>query len=419
MRSRDNIIGELDWVSILLYLVLVLFGWLSVYSASVDDFSKGLFDFSTRYGKQMLWIGLALFLALLILIIDAEFFSTFAFVFYFLMIGVLIGVLLFGKTVAGSKSWFQMGSFAIQPAEFAKFATALALAKYLSMLNVDMRQLKTKVVAIAILALPAVLILLQNDTGSALVYFSFVLVLYREGFSGIIFVLGIVMVVLFIVTLWFGNMYVAGALLLLSLLFLLFNKKRKKVYKLTIALLGLSLAYVFSVNYAFEHVLEPHQKTRIQVLLGIKKDIHGAGYNVNQAKIAIGSGGLTGKGYMKGMLTHNRFVPEQSTDFIFCTVGEERGFIGLFVMILLFVALMVRLVFLAERQRSQFSRIYGYGVVSVLFFHFTINIGMTIGLAPVVGIPLPFFSYGGSSLWAFTILLFIFLKQDANRLNVL
>ncbi len=419
MSRRNRIIGELDWVSILLYLVLVLYGWLSIYSASVDDFSKGLFDFSTRYGKQLLWIGMALFLALLILIIDAEFFSTFAFVFYFLMIGVLIGVLFFGKTVAGSKSWFQIGSFAIQPAEFAKFATALALAKYLSTLNVDLRLLKTKIVALAILALPAILILLQNDTGSALVYFSFVLVLYREGFSGIIFVLGVVMILLFIVTLWLGNLYVAGALIVLTLFFLLFNKKRKKNYKVTVAILALSLAYVFSVNYAFEHVLEPHQKTRIQVLLGMKKDIHGAGYNVNQAKIAIGSGGLTGKGYMKGMLTHNRFVPEQSTDFIFCTVGEERGFVGLFVMILLFVALMVRLVYLAERQRSQFSRIYGYGVVSVLLFHFTVNIGMTIGLAPVVGIPLPFFSYGGSSLWAFSILLFIFLKQDANRLNVL
>jgi len=330
-----------------------------------------------------------------------------------------MGVLLFGKTVAGSKSWFQIGSFAIQPAEFAKFATALALAKYLSTLNVNMRQLKTKIVAITILAVPAVLILLQNDTGSALVYFSFVLVLYREGFSGIIIVLGVIMTALFIVTLWLGNTYVAGTLVSLAIIYLVFVKKRKKRYKMVIAILALSLAYVFSVNYAFEKVLEPHQKTRIQVLLGMKKDIHGAGYNVNQAKIAIGSGGLKGKGYMNGMLTHNRFDPEQSTDFIFCTIGEERGFLGSALLIFLFAGLMVRLIYLSERQRSMFSRIYGYGVVSVLFFHFTVNIGMTIGLAPVVGIPLPFFSYGGSSLWAFTILLFIFLKQDANRLNVL
>ncbi len=419
MRTRGNTWANLDWLSIFLYLALVLYGWLSIYSASVEDGSKSIFDFSTRYGKQLIWIGLALFLALSILIIDAKFFSTFAYLFYFLMLVILIGVLLFGKTVAGSKSWFQIGSFAIQPAEFAKFATALALAKYLSTLNVDMRQLKTKIVAITILAVPAVLILLQNDTGSALVYFSFVLVLYREGFSGIIIVLGIIMTALFIFTLWFGNVYVALALTSLAVLYLIFNKKRKKKYKMVFAILALSLAFVFSVNYAFENVLEPHQKTRIQVLLGMKKDIHGAGYNVNQAKIAIGSGGLKGKGYLNGMLTHNRFVPEQSTDFIFCTIGEERGFIGSTVLILLFLILMIRLIYLSERQRSMFSRIYGYGVVSVLFFHFTINIGMTIGLAPVVGIPLPFFSYGGSSLWAFTILLFIFIKQDANRLNVL
>ncbi len=419
MRKRGNIIGRLDWVSVSIYIILILFGWLSIYSATVNDYSKGIFDLSSRYGKQILWIGLALFLALLILIIDAKFFSTFAYLFYFLIIIVLISVLLFGKTVAGSKSWFQIGNFAIQPAEFAKFITALTLAKYLSTLNVDMRRLKTKIVAITILSIPAVLILLQNDTGSALVYFSFVFVLYREGFSGFIIVLIVIMALLFIVTLWLGYVYVAITLTVLSFLYLLFNKKRKKYFKLIFSLLLLSLTYVFSVNYAFEHVLKPHQKIRIQVLLGIKKDIHGAGYNVNQAKIAIGSGGLTGKGYLKGMLTHNRFVPEQSTDFIFCTIGEERGFVGTFVLILLFVMLMVRLIFLAERQRSQFARIYGYGVVSILFFHIAVNIGMTIGLAPVVGIPLPFFSYGGSSLWAFTILLFIFLKQDANRLDVL
>ena len=419
MRSRSSIIGEPDWLSILLYLALIAFGWLSIYAASADDFSKSIFDMSTRYGKQLIWIGLALALAVLIFLIDAKFFSTFAYLFYFLMIVVLVGVLLFGKTVAGSRSWFQIGTFAIQPAEFAKFATALALSKYLSTLNVDIRQMKTKVISIAILALPTMLILLQNDTGSALVYFSFVLVLYREGFSGIIIVLAVIMAALFILTLWFGNLYVGGALILLAVLYLVFNKKRKKKLSVTLAILVLSLAYVFSVNYAFEHVLEPHQKTRIQVLLGMKKDIHNAGYNVNQAKIAIGSGGLTGKGYLNGMLTRNRFVPEQSTDFIFCTIGEERGFVGILVLFLLFVSLLIRLIFLAERQRSRFSRIYGYSVVSILFFHFAVNIGMTIGFAPVVGIPLPFFSYGGSSLWAFTILLFIFLKQDANRLNVL
>ena len=419
MIRREKIFGHLDWFSILLYLSLLIYGWLSIYSATAGEQTSLVLDLSQRYGKQILWIGMALLLAFTILIIDAKFFSTFAYVFYFLMIFILIGVLLFGKTVAGSKSWFEIGSFAIQPAEFAKFATALALAKYLSKLNIDLRVLKNKLVAITILAVPAVLILLQNDTGSALVYFAFVLVLFREGLSGLIIIAGILMAVLFTTTIIWGEVYVSAVLVLLTALGLLVNRRLRKIRMPVIAILALSVVFVFSVNYAFQHILEPHQRVRIQVMLGLKKDIHGAGYNVNQAKIAIGSGGLNGKGFRKGMLTQNHFVPEQSTDFIFCTVGEERGFIGSTVLILLFLALMIRIIVLAERQRSAFSRIYGYGVASVLFFHFTINIAMTIGLAPVVGIPLPFFSYGGSSLWSFTILLFIFLKQDANRLNVL
>ncbi len=419
MIRREKIFGHLDWFSILLYLSLLIYGWLSIYSATAGEQTTLVLDLSQRYGKQILWIGMALLLAFTILIIDAKFFSTFAYVFYFLMIFILIGVLLFGKTVAGSKSWFEIGSFAIQPAEFAKFATALALAKYLSKLNIDLRVLKNKLVAITILAVPAVLILLQNDTGSALVYFAFVLVLFREGLSGLIIIAGILMAVLFTTTIIWGEVYVSAVLVLLTALGLLVNRRLRKIRMPVIAILALSVVFVFSVNYAFQHILEPHQRVRIQVMLGLKKDIHGAGYNVNQAKIAIGSGGLNGKGFRKGMLTQNHFVPEQSTDFIFCTVGEERGFIGSALLILLFLALMIRIIVLAERQRSAFSRIYGYGVASVLFFHFTINIAMTIGLAPVVGIPLPFFSYGGSSLWSFTILLFIFLKQDANRLNVL
>jgi rod shape determining protein RodA len=332
---------------------------------------------------------------------------------------MLIGVLLFGITVAGSKSWFKLGSFAIQPAEFAKFATALALAKYLSLLHIDISRLKTKVIAVGLIFTPSVLILLQNDTGSALVYFSFVLVLFRQGFSGLILVVGVVMAVLFVSTLMLGELWVIGGMAVLVLLLLTFLKKYRKQAKTVIGILVLASSFVFSVNYAFEHVLEPHQKMRINVLLGLEQDLRGAGYNVNQSKIAIGSGGLTGKGFRNGVLTRYHFVPEQSTDFIFCTVGEEWGFIGSSVVILLFLSLLIRLVLLAERQRSRFSRIYGYGVASVLFFHFSVNIAMTIGLAPVVGIPLPFFSYGGSSLWAFTILLFIFIKQDANRLNVL
>lgn len=406
-------------MSILLYIILVFFGWISIYSASSGEEVDSIFDFSERYGKQLVWIGLAAMLAIAIVLIDAKFFSAFSFWIYLIMIALLIAVLLFGKTVAGSKSWIQIGSLAIQPAEFAKFATALALAKYLSTLNINMQKLRTKLTASFIVLFPAALILLQNDTGSALVYVAFVLVLFREGLSGMIIILGLWLASLFIFTLIFGEIYVSIAIGGITLVaFLIFKKFRSKK-KLLLAALVFSVAYVFSVNYAFENVLEPHQKKRINVLLGIEEDLKGAGYNVNQSMIAIGSGGLTGKGFRKGMLTRYQFVPEQTTDFIFCTVGEEWGFLGASVVISVFVILLIRLVWLAERQRSKFSRIYGYGVASILFFHFAVNIGMTIGLAPVVGIPLPFFSYGGSSLWAFTILLFIFLRQDANRLNVL
>lgn len=419
MRREGNTAANIDWLTILLYALLVFFGWLSIFSASSGDDVSSIFDMSERYGKQLVWIGFSIVLAIIILIIDAKFFSQFAFAFYVGLMIVLVSVLLFGKTVAGSKSWFQIGSFAIQPAEFAKFATSLAIAKYLSTLNVDMRQLKTRVVSIVILAVPAMLILLQNDTGSALVYFAFVLVLFREGISGAIIVLGVVMAILFILTLLFGEIYLIAGLITLFILVWFFYKKLRKQFKLSFAILALAIAFVFSVNYTYENVLAPHQKKRINVLLNIEKDIHGAGYNVNQSKIAIGSGGLQGKGFRQGMLTRNKFVPEQDTDFIFCTVGEEWGFIGSSVVVLLFLLLLIRLIFLAERQRSKFSRVYGYGVASIIFFHFAINIGMTIGIAPVIGIPLPFFSYGGSSLWAFTILLFIFIKQDADRFSVL
>ncbi|HJN06846.1 MAG TPA: rod shape-determining protein RodA [Bacteroidales bacterium] len=419
MSKREKISGSIDWVTVTIYIILVTLGWFSVFTASAGEDVTNLFDLSTRYGKQILWIGLAVVLALIILVIDAKFFSTFSFVFYFGMLILLIAVLLFGSVVAGSKSWFKIGGFAIQPAEFAKFATALAMAKYLSILNIDMRRLKTKLISLTILAVPALLILLQNDTGSALVYFSFVIVLFREGFSGLLLIVGIIMTLLFLVTLLISELYVIAALVVLAFLILIFIRSVRRHWKAVMGILVLSTAFVYSVNYSFENVLEPHQKKRINVLLGLEEDLRGAGYNVNQSKIAIGSGGLAGKGFRQGVLTRYNFVPEQSTDFIFCTVGEEWGFIGVTTVILLFLALLIRIVLLAERQRSKFSRIYGYGVASILFFHFAINIGMTVGLAPVVGIPLPFFSYGGSSLWAFTILLFIFIKQDAKRLNVL
>lgn len=400
-------------------MTLLFLGWLSIFSASSGEEVNSVFDFSERYGKQIVWIGLALLIAIIILIIDAKFFSAFSFVLYFMMIALLIGVLLFGKTVAGSRSWFQLSSFAFQPAEFAKFTTALALAHYLSKLNIDLRKIKSRLTALIIIGAPAFFILLQNDTGSALVYVSFIIVLFREGLSGSIIITGLIMIVLFILTLILTEVIMIGILAIILIISVLLFKKSRANWKYAITIFFLSTAFIYSVNYAFNNVLEPHQKKRINVLLGIEQDLQGAGYNVNQSMIAIGSGGLTGKGFRKGMLTRYQFVPEQSTDFIFCSVGEEWGFMGVSAIILLYLFLLIRLVWLAERQRSVFSRIYGYGVASILFFHFAVNIGMTIGLAPVVGIPLPFFSYGGSSLWAFTILLFIFIKQDANRLNIL
>jgi rod shape determining protein RodA len=419
LRGQKNIFHNIDWITVFLYLTLVFLGWINIYAAVYDESHKSIFDISQRYGKQLIWIAAAIILGLIILIIDAKFFSTFAYPIYIISILSLLAVLLLGTRIAGSKSWFQIGGFGIQPAEFAKFATNLAIAKYLTTLNIDLKKIKTIIKSLLIIGIPAILILLQHDMGSALVYSGFILVLYREGLSGSILILGVMIVVLFILTLVLGKFIFIGILAGIAFLMFFFIKRnRKNIYSI-IGILVLSIAFVFSVDYGFENVLQPHQKKRIEVLLGKEADLKGAGYNVNQSKIAIGSGGFSGKGFLKGTQTKYNFVPEQSTDFIFCTVGEEWGFVGSFVVIFLFIALLIRLIKLAERQRSAFSRIYGYGVASILFFHVVVNIGMTIGLTPVIGIPLPFFSYGGSSLWAFTILLFIFLKQDASRLEVL
>ncbi|MDY0085966.1 MAG: rod shape-determining protein RodA [Bacteroidales bacterium] len=416
---RESRVSSIDWMSLSLYLILMLLGWVMIYSAVYDENHSSIFDMSQRYGKQLLWIILSLFLGAVILMIDAKFFNVFAYPIYTFVMLMLVGVLLFGSTIAGSKSWFQIGGFAIQPAEFAKFATALALASYLGKLNRDLSLWKTRLTAFAIIGLPAVLILAQYDTGSALVFTVFILVLYREGMSGALMVIGGIAAFLFVLTLYFGQWYVIGGLaVLFGISLLMIRRNRSNITKM-LAILVVGVAFVFSVDYAFEKILEPHQRTRINVLLGLEKDLMGAGYNVNQSKIAIGSGGFTGKGFLQGTQTKYNFVPEQSTDFIFCTVGEEWGFMGTTAVILLYLLLLSRLIILAERQRSAFSRIYGYGIASVLFFHFAINIGMTIGLVPVIGIPLPFISYGGSSLWAFSIMFFVFLKQDANRLNIL
>ena len=418
MRNKKGIYN-IDKVSIFLFLVLVFLGWINIYAAIYNEDHKNIFDISQKYGKQLIWIGASLILGLIILMIDAKFFLTFSYAIYGISIISLICVLLFGKEIAGSKSWLQIGGFGIQPAEFAKFATNLALAKFLTSRDLNLKKFKSIYKALIIIGVPAFLILLQHDTGSALVFTAFILVLYRNGLSGSILVMGVIIAVIFILTLLLNKFIVIGIISAFALLvFLILKRSRKNL----IPIIGLSILmsmFAFSVDYTFENILEFHQKKRINVLLGIEKDLHGAGYNVNQSKIAIGSGGLSGKGFLKGTQTKYDFVPEQSTDFIFCTVGEEWGFLGSLTVIILLLWLMIRIVKLAERQRSTFSCIYGYGLASILFFHFFVNIGMTIGITPVIGIPLPFFSYGGSSLWAFTILLFIFLKLDATRLDML
>lgn len=419
MNSRSNIFKNIDWWLVLLYLVLILLGWVNIYAAIYDDEHSSIFDISQSYGKQLLWIGTSIVLALIILITDTKFFFNFSIFIYIGMILLLIAVLMFGTEIAGSRSWFQFGGFSLQPSEFAKFATNLAMAKFLSTLNLNLKNFKTLFQAFIILAIPAGLIYLQYDTGSALVYSAFIFVLYREGMTGSILIIALTVVFLFLLALMVDKFVVIVGLALLATILILLIRKTFKNIAVVVTLLLLTSGFVYSVNYAFQNVLEPHHRTRLNVLLGKEKDIRGAGYNVHQSLIAIGSGGMNGKGFLKGTQTKFNFVPEQSTDFIFCTVGEEWGFLGSSVVVVLFLLLISRLIFLAERQRSTFSRAYGYGVASILFFHFAVNIAMTLGLFPVIGIPLPFFSYGGSSLWAFTILLFIMIKLDADKLNVL
>ncbi len=408
-------------------------GWLNIYAAVFNEEHQNIFDTTQKYGKQLIWISGAAIIAFSILVIDANFYTAFAYLFYGVLILANILVIFFGREIKGSKSWFGVGGFGIQPAEFMKFATNLALAKFLSNQNIIVNQqfrlrlrdllknYKNTLIALAFIISPLVIIkVLQDETGLAIVLMAFIIVLYREGLSVNFLIFGLLAGILFVVALIVAQ--ITSLLVTLAVIassaFLFIRRSRKNL--VTVALVySLAAGVVLTTNYVYNH-LETHQKTRIDVLLGrgtvnLKKE----GYNVNQAKIAIGSGGFLGKGYLQGTQTKYDFVPEQDTDFIFCTVGEEWGFVGSTIVIFLQLFLILRLIFLAERQRSDFSRIYGYGVATVLFFHLAVNIGMTIGLMPVIGIPLPFFSYGGSSLWAFTILVFIFVKLDANRLLIL
>lgn len=423
MNERNSIIGRIDWVTLLIYLALVMIGWFSIFSARYNEAHPSIFDMSQVYGKQLIWIGAALLMGFIILLIDAKFFNVFSLWIYIAVLASLFMVLVYGKATKGATSWIDLGGgIKFQPSEFAKMATALAVAGYLDRLDVDLQKRKDQLVTAALVLIPMALVLLQNDTGSAIVFVSFILVLYREGFPGTgwAMVAGVVAVSLFIFTLIWSQkiMYlILGGLLILTLTYYLINKKRGLVTML--AVFACMFVFVFSVDYAFNKILQEHQRSRIEVLLGMKDDPKGDGYNVHQSKIAIGSGGLTGKGFLEGTQTKYDFVPEQHTDFIFCTIGEEGGFLGTSVVVLLYVALLIRIITLAERQRSTFSRVYGYAIAGIFFVHVAINIGMTIGLMPVIGIPLPFLSYGGSSMLAFTMMLAIFLKQDANRLNVL
>lgn len=474
MAKRNSILANLDWITVLIYLFMVISGWINIYSAVYNEEHQSIFDMSQRYGKQILWILLSFVLATFLVVLDSKFYVTFSNVIYAFFILLLITVLFFGREVNASKSWLVIGSFALQPAEFAKLGTSLAIAKLLSAYNFNFNSLKKQLNMIAIIALPVLLIFLQNDTGSALVYAIFIIPLFREGMSGLVLFFALLTGILFVTSLIYQPIVILLSLILLSFAVVLFLRRKwseilkifallvlsttvvwlvKLTFKLNVqdhyntllissVLTGVttvvyalfkriahvplvvivficSVLFTFSVEYVFEKVLAPHQRARIENLLGVESDPLGAGYNVNQSKIAIGSGGFSGKGFLQGTQTKFDFVPEQSTDFIFCTVGEEWGFIGSAVIVLAFLFLLIRLVILAERQRSVYSRVFGYCVASIIFFHFTVNIGMTIGLAPVIGIPLPFFSYGGSSLWFFTMLLFIFLRLDASRLEQL
>jgi rod shape determining protein RodA len=416
-NNRRSFFFNVDWVTVLIYLALCTIGWFNIHAAVFDDAHPDLIDLETQYGKQFIFIISAVILGGVILLLDSRFFISIAPVFYVVTVLLLMVVLVVGRNVGGNQAWIPLGSFKLQPSEFAKFSTCLLLARYLSGINIRITELKSFFIAAGIIALPMLLIMLQPDTGSTLVFCSLIFVLYREGLSPYFLIVAGLAIVLFICALLFNQLLVIGILVALTVAAIfLFRLRRETVVGLIIGVV-VAIGFIFSVNFIYKNVLQAHQKSRIDELLGISSDIRGVGYNVNQSKIAIGSGKLWGKGYLNGTQTKYSFVPEQSTDFIFCTVGEEWGFAGSVVVIGLFMFLLLRIIMMAERQRSPFSRVYGYGVASIIFFHVVINIGMTIGVVPVIGIPLPFISYGGSSLWSFTILLFILIKLDSNRLG--
>ena len=422
MSRNGSILRNVDWLTIGMFLMLALFGWMNIYGASYTFEQTSIFDFSNRAGKQFVWIMTALLMGSMILLIDSKTYEVLAYILYGVVLLVLLATPFLAHNVKGSYSWISLGPISLQPAEIAKCVTALAVAKYMGRYEYKLRGWRDLIIPFALIGIPMLIIMvMQRETGSALVFASFLLVFYRQGMTGLVLLAGVLAAVIFIIVVRFSWI---PAIVLITIcfttLYLLYRKERKVWVKwLIIGAFFVYVGYTFMCNYAFQHVFQSHQRERIEVLLGMKDDPGGAGYNVNQSKIAIGSGRFFGKGYLQGTQTKLRFVPEQDTDFIFCTVGEEWGFVGSAGVLLLYMAFLLRMVYLAERQRDTFSQIYAYSVASIFLFHFTINIGMVLGLLPVIGIPLPFFSYGGSSLWGFTLLLFILLRLDAARVEKL
>ena len=408
--KNQSIANNIDWISIIIYALLVILGWLNIYSSSLSSMED-------TYEKQLIFIVLTIPLIFIVLSVDGKFYEKYATIIFGISLLTLAGLFLFGKTIAGQRCWYAIGSFTIQPSEFAKAATSLALAKFLSDTQINLKETNRQIQALAILLLPVLLILPQPDPGSALIYSIFIIVLYREGLPSWYVWTGFITVLLFVLTLILEPQYVIlSALLVLALVHFKSRLADRNIVVSSILLVLIS-GFVFSVDYIFDNVFKQHHRDRFNILLGKSVDMSGSGYNTNQSEIAIGSGGWLGKGFLEGTQTKGGFVPEQHTDYIFTTVGEEWGFAGSLVVMALFAGLLLRIIYLAERQKTKFSRVYGYCVAGILFTHFFVNIAMVSGIFPTIGVPLPFFSYGGSGLWGFTILLFIFIKMDANKVN--
>ena len=417
--KNQSVSNNLDWISVSIFIALVVLGWMNIYSSSLSlaAGSTSIFDISQVYGKQMLFIFLTIPIIFVVLFADSKFYEKYSSLIFGVALLLLAGLFVAGKTIAGQRCWYGIGSFTLQPSEFAKAATALALAKFLSDVQVNLSVLSNQLKALAIVFLPVILILPQPDPGSALIYTVFFFVLYREGMPGWYLAVGFVAILLFVMALILQPIYI----ILIAALILAFVYFKSRIINRSIVFSGIVLlvisGFVFSVDYVFTNVFKQHHRDRFNILLGKAVDMKGIGYNTNQSEIAIGSGGFFGKGYLEGTQTKGGFVPEQHTDYIFTTVGEEWGFLGSLVVMAMFMGLILRILYLAERQKTKFSRVYGYCVAGVLFIHTFVNVAMVLGVFPTIGVPLPFFSYGGSGLWGFTILLFIFLKMDANKVN--